>query len=238
MQEMLSELYNKKILIVDDEPALLDMVSHILYREGFYNLHTAADCACALKTAGEQPIALYLLDVRLPDGDGFSLLENLRKISRLPRTPAIFLTACDQSDDKIRGLGLDADDYIVKPFLAEELILRVRSVLRRVYAIDSEAPIFSLSGVIVNLENATVSRNGRETSLTAKEYLLLKKLWENKNKIVTNDALCLAAWGEDYYGCENTLMVHIRRLRKKMELCPSSPRHLITVKGLGYKLLI
>ena len=81
-------------------------------------------------------------------------------------------------------------------------------------------------------------KNGREIPLTAKEYILLKKLWENKNKIVTNDALCMAVWGEGYYGCENTLMVHIRRLRKKIELEPSKPKHLLTAKGLGYKLVI
>lgn len=234
----MQELLNKKILIVDDEKPLLDMLSNILWREGFYNLHTASDCASAMKIAMEHPISLYLLDVRLPDGDGFTLFEDLRKISRSAQTPVIFLTACDENSDRIRGLGLGADDYIVKPFLTEELILRVRSVLRRVYAIGGDVPAFTLSGVTVNLETASLTKNGREITLTAKEYLLLKKLWENKNKIVTNDALCMAAWGEDYYGCENTLMVHIRRLRKKIELQPSSPRHLVTVKGLGYKLLL
>ena len=231
----MQELKNKKILIVDDEKALLDMLSDILYRDGFYNIHTASDCASALKIAQEQPIALYLLDVKLPDGDGFFLLESLRKISQ---APAIFLTACDEGRDKIRGLGLGADDYIVKPFLTDELLLRVKSVLRRVYGINENTSVFTLSGVTVNLETASVVKNGKEITLTAKEYILIKKLWENKNKIVTNDALCMAAWGEDYYGCENTLMVHIRRLRKKIENQPSSPHHLITVKGLGYKLLI
>lgn len=231
----MQELKNKKILIVDDEKTLLNMLSDILYRDGFYNIHTASDCASALKIAQEHPIALYLLDVRLPDGDGFILLKNIRKISQ---APAIFLTACDEGRDRIRGLGLGADDYIVKPFLTDELLLRVKSVLRRVYGIYEDSSVFVLSGVTVNLETASVTKDGKETSLTAKEYILLKKLWENKNKIVTNDALCMAAWGEDYYGCENTLMVHIRRLRKKIENQPSAPRHLITVKGLGYKLLI
>lgn len=111
-------------------------------------------------------------------------------------------------------------------------------MLKRVYGINNPSVKFSLSGKIVDFETASVTDNINETPLTAKEFILLKKLWENKNRIVTNDALCMSAWGEDYYGYENTLMVHIRRLRKKIEPNPSKPIHLITVKGLGYKLVI
>lgn len=232
---IMRELKNKKILIVDDEKELLNMLSDILYRDGFYNIYTASDCRTAIEIVKTQSISLYLLDVNLPDGDGFSLLEKLRKISAVP---AIFLTARGEGSDRIKGLGLGADDYIVKPFLAEELILRVSAVLKRVYGISETKSTFTLSGTVVNFETAAVYKNGKETHLTAKEYILIKKLWENKNKIVTNDALCMAAWGEDYYGYENTLMVHIRRLRQKIEAAPSAPKHLLTVKGLGYKLVI
>lgn len=231
---MQTEIKNKKILVVDDEKELLSLLSDILYKNGFYNVITASDCAGAIKTAGAQSVSLYLLDVNLPDGDGFELFERLRKISD---APAIFLTARSDGSDRVKGLGLGADDYIVKPFLADELILRVSGVLKRVYGITETKPVFSLSGVTVNLETATVIKEGKETPLTAKEYILIKKLWENRNKIVTNDALCMAAWGEDYYGYENTLMVHIRRLRKKIEVEPSMPKALITAKGLGYKLV-
>lgn len=230
----MQELKNKKILIVDDEPELLSMLSDILYRDGFYNVHTAKNCSEALKKAQEQLVSLFLLDVNLPDCDGFSLLENLRQFSQ---APAIFLTARGEADDRIKGLGLGADDYIVKPFLPSELILRITAVLKRVYQINNLKTSFSLSGKTINFETATVQDGEKQTALTAKEFILLKKLWENKNRIVTNDALCMAAWGEDYYGCENTLMVHIRRLRKKIEIEPSKPRHLLTVKGLGYKLV-
>ena len=133
---------------------------------------------------------------------------------------------------------MGADDYIVKPFLADELILRINAVLKRVYGIAETKSAFGLAGCTVNFETASVSKNGKEIPLTAKEYILLKKLWENRNKIVTSDALCMAAWGEEYYGYENTLMVHIRRLRQKIEAEPSKPKHLLTVKGLGYKLVI
>ena len=231
----MQEIKNKKILIVDDEKELLNMLSDILYKNGFYNIYTASDCKTAIEIAENQSISLYLLDVNLPDGDGFSLLENLRKISA---APAIFLTARGEGGDRIKGLGLGADDYIVKPFLADELILRVIAVLKRVYGISETKSVFNLSDVIVNLETASVNKDEKETPLTAKEYILIKKLWENKNKIVTNDALCMAAWGEDYYGYENTLMVHIRRLRQKIEAEPSAPKHLVTVKGLGYKLVV
>ena len=231
----MQEIKNKKILIVDDEKELRNMLSDILYKNGFYNVVTAPDRGSALGVAQCQSISLYLLDVNLPDGDGFSLFENLRKISA---APAIFLTARGEGSDRVKGLGLGADDYIVKPFLADELILRVNAVLKRVYGISELKSIFTLSDIVVNLETASVSKNGEETPLTAKEYILIKKLWENKNKIVTNDALCMAAWGEDYYGYENTLMVHIRRLRRKIEAEPSAPKHLVTVKGLGYKLVV
>lgn len=231
----MTELQNKKILIVDDEPRLLRLVSDILYRRGYYNLFTAGDAAAALALAREQKPALFLLDVNLPDEDGFALLAKLREFSG---APVIFLTARGEGPDRVRGLGLGAEDYIVKPFLAEELALRVEGLLRRVYAPKPERRVFALSAAAVDLDSAAVIREGREIALTAKEYILLKKLWENKNRVVTNDALCLAAWGEDYYGFENTLMVHIRRLRKKIEADPSRPEHLLTVKGLGYRLVV
>ncbi len=231
----MQELKNKKILIADDEKEITDMLSEMLFGKGFYNIYTAYSGRDALKIAGEQKIALYILDVNLPDKDGFSLFEDLREISD---APVIFLTARGEGSDKIRGLGLGADDYIVKPFLADELILRMTAVLKRVYAVSEAKEKITLSGVTVDLESAVADKNGKEIPLTAKEYILLKKLWENKNKIVTADALCMAAWGGEYYGYENTLMVHIRRLRQKIELEPSKPRHIITVKGLGYKLVI
>lgn len=229
------EIKNKKILVVDDEPELLKMLSDMLYDNGFYNICTAADCISALKIAREQTVSLFLLDVNLPDGDGFSLFEDLRKISK---APVIFLTARGEPDDRIKGLGLGADDYIVKPFLPKELILRVNAVLKRVYNISGSKTVFALSGRIIDLETASVKNGNVQIPLTAKEFILIKKLWENRNRIVTNDALCMAAWGDGYYGYENTLMVHIRRLRKKIEDEPSMPRHLITVRGLGYKLVV
>lgn len=231
----MKDLFNKKILLVDDELELLKMVENALFKEGFYHVHTAENCKNAGKIAKQQPIALYLLDVNLPDGNGFMLYKEIRSFSA---APVIFLTARGEAEDKLQGLDLGADDYIVKPFLMKELILRVKAVLRRTYQNQTIESGFCIGNRYVDFEKAAVLTSGKEIPLTAKEFILLKKLWENKNRIVTNDALSLAAWGEDYYGHENTLMVHIRRLREKIEETPSAPEYLITAKGLGYKLVM
>lgn len=231
----MEELKNKKILIVDDEKEILTMLEEVLRKEGFYSIFTAQNCKQAMKIAKEKKIALFVLDVNLPDGDGFLLYHDIRQYSQ---APILFLTARGEAEDKIKGLGMGADDYIVKPFLIKELILRMLAVLRRSYNSVEINESFSLSDRVVNFETASVLSESKEISLTAKEFVLLKKLWENKNKIVTSDALCMAAWGDEYYGYENTLMVHIRRLREKIEQNPSKPKHLITVKGIGYKLVI
>lgn len=228
---------NKKILLVDDEKELLKLVKDALYKEGFYRVFTAETCAAARTVAEQQHPALCLLDVSLPDGDGFSLFEDIRRHADVP---VIFLTARGEPDDKLQGLGLGADDYIVKPFLMKELVLRVCAVLKRIYGRTEEpaAAGFRLDSRYIDFETASVQVGERTLSLTAKEFVLLRKLYENKNKIVTSDALCEAAWGDGYYGYENTLMVHIRRLREKIEDDPSHPAHLITVKGIGYKLVM
>ena len=230
----MEEIKNKKILIVDDEAELLKMTAAALRREGFFNVLTAENCKKALEIIKSTHVSLAVLDVMLPDGDGFSLFEKIRYIAPIP---AIFLTARGEGADKIQGLLLGADDYIVKPFLMKELVLRITAVLKRVYAKESEIKGFYLGEKYISIEEALVRDGEKEKYFTAKELILLKKLYANKGKVVTNDALCLAAWGDGYYGYENSLMVHIRRIREKIEKEPSKPYHLITVKGIGYKLI-
>lgn len=235
MVNFMNELQNKKILIADDEREILQLLQSALEQAGFYWIFTAASCREALRIFQEQNIALCVLDINLPDGDGFSLLREIRNASQVP---VIFLTARGEANDKLQGLELGADDYMVKPFLTKEFLLRVTAVLRRTYGAAAKVPNLRLSDRTINFETAEVKTdNGEIFPLTAKEFILLQKLHENKGRIVTNDALCLAAWGDEYYGYENTMMVHIRRLRKKIETNPSSPKHLITVRGLGYKLV-
>lgn len=231
----MNELKNKKILIVDDEKDLLKMTEEILRNEGFFNIYTAENCNETLRIVKSQPIALILLDVMLPDGNGFALFQEIRKFSA---APVIFLTARGEANDKIHGLGLGADDYIVKPFLTKELTLRITALLRRTYLKPHESKGFYVGKRYVSFETASVIFDDTEKTFTAKEFIILKKLYENKNRIVTNDALCMSAWGDVYYGYENTLMVHIRRLREKIEEIPSCPQHLITAKGIGYKLVV
>lgn len=234
------ELKNKKLLLVDDEPQLLTMLEQILYSSGFYQLYTAKSCKEALDLMDKQPISLCILDVNLPDGDGFYLFRKIRELSRVP---VIFLTARGESEDKIQGLTLGADDYIVKPFLPKEFLLRVTALLRRTYGNIIPENGFSLPDSVcgerkIHFDTAVVERGEEEIPLTPKELILLKVLYGQKNRIVTSDALTMAAWGDTSYGYENTLMVHIRRLRQKIEEEPSSPKHLLTIKGLGYKLVV
>ncbi len=231
----MKELLNKNILLVDDEKEILKLLEESLFKEGFYHIFTAENCSRALKLASQRNIALFVLDVSLPDGNGFSLYEDIREFSD---APVIFLTARGEAEDRLRGLELGADDYIVKPFLTREFVLRVKGLLKRTYQTEPVQSGFDLPDRRVSFETASVICGDDEIRLTAKELILIKRLYENKNKIVTNDDLCLAAWGDDYYGYASTLMVHIRHIREKLELNPSKPSHIITVKGIGYKLVI
>lgn len=232
----MDHLKDKKILIVDDEAEIRNMIDRFLRKDGFSRIYQASTCADTLQVCKSVKPNIAILDIMLPDGDGFALLSNLRQISNIP---VLFLSARGEDKDRLLGLGLGADDYIVKPFLPRELILRLNAILRRVYLplTQTQRPIFHLGQRIIDLEGGIVRHDNTDYPLTAKEIALLSKLYENRNRIVTSDALCRAAWDDDYYGYENTLMVHIRRIREKIEDRPSEPKYLLTVRGLGYKLM-
>ena len=204
----MNTIYDSSLLLVDDNEDLCRMLTDMLCREGFRNVEAAGSCAEAFLhfQIGKKEPDLVILDINLPDGDGFSLMQRIRMVSMVP---VLFLSARDEDNDRLLGLGLGADDYMTKPFLPKELILRV---------------------------TGTVSDGKESLQLTAKELAILKKLYENRGNIVTFDILCNTVWGDEYYGYENTLMVHIRRLREKIEENPSSPEWLLTVRGLGYRL--
>lgn len=261
-------LYDCRILLVDDEKALRKMVYGFLRHAGFHEVAMAGSCRETEKIFSDIEPHLILLDVMLPDGDGFSLLKRLRRISEVP---VIFLSARDEDESRLRGLGLGADDYITKPFLPEELISRVTAVLKRVYRVQNmqEEELIVLGRCQVNLgsgvvrwnhmakenraaengmsdtkrrgvsggEDGSVTGKEGEVTLTAKEYAILQKLAQERGRIVTIDALCEAVWREENFGYENTLVVHIRRLREKIEEDPSHPKFLLTVRGLGYRLV-
>ena len=223
-------LLNKRILLVDDQQELLDMVVSILREAGFCRIATAKTVKAALDLVNSFQPELAILDVMLPDGDGFSLMEKLNG-----GYPVLFLTACGEDADKFKGFGLGADDYVVKPFLPKELLFRIMAILRRSY--KDENPLVELHGSQIDFSRAEVIKNGEHIPLTAKEHDLLSALYRNAGRIVTIDALCEAAWGDNPFGYENSLMAHIRRIREKIERNPSRPVSLVTIKGLGYKLI-
>lgn len=223
----------KKILIVDDEVGLLEMVTSILEQDGFKEIKTAGTVSEALSVCKEWSPEIAVLDVMLPDGNGFSLFEQMRAFTEIP---VLFLTARGEDEDKLKGLGLGADDYMTKPFLPKELLLRVGIILKRYY--KGETPVVQLSGSQIDFDRAEVIKGGEHFPLTAKEHDILGALYRSAGRIVTIDQLCEAAWGDNPFGYENSLMAHIRRIREKIEVNPSKPVSLITVKGLGYKLVL
>lgn len=226
-------LKQKRILLVDDETELLHMVEAILKKDGYTQIRTAGSVSEAWTLYEEWKPEFAVLDVMLPDGDGFSLLSRIREKSDIP---VLFLTARGEDEDRFKGWDMGADDYIVKPFMPRELTSRLLAILRRSY--KSENPLAVLSGSRVDFERAEVIRDGVHIPLTAKEYDILTALYRNAGRIVTIDQLCEAAWGDNPFGYENSLMAHIRRIREKIEKNPSKPVSLLTVKGLGYKLLM
>ncbi len=227
-----SFLHSKKLLLVDDEPELLKMVTAILSDGGFQRLVTAVNMQEGIAAVEAEKPDLAILDVCLPDGDGFSLMERIRAWTDIPM---IFLTARDEAADKLADLGLGADDYIAKPFLPREFLLRVYTVLRRCYKED--APVLKLDGCTVDFSRAEVDKGGEILPLKAMEHKLLETLAKSDGRIVTVDTLCEALWGDNPFGYENSLNAHVRRVREKIEADPSRPVSLLTVKGLGYKLL-
>jgi DNA-binding response OmpR family regulator len=235
----MDNIKNCKILIIDDELSLLEMLRNIMLKEGFTEVFTAASCHDALEQFNKVKPHVIILDVMLPDGDGFSLMQKFRETTTIP---VLFLSARDEDENRLLGLGLGADDYMTKPFLPRELILRLSIILRRTYfpsiPHSKKKPTFYLGDTFIDMNSGTVKKCKEELTLTAKEYSLLDKLYANKGNIVTIDALCRAAWDDNLFGYENTLMVHIRRLREKIEGEPSKPKYLLTIRGLGYKLIL
>ena len=221
-----------KILVVDDEKVLVKGIKFNLESEG-YQVEAGYDGEEAVELARNGAFDLIILDLMMPKIDGLQACMRIREFSNVP---IIMLTAKSEDSDKILGLNIGADDYITKPFLPQELLLRLAAVLRRVYGAGA-GEVLRLGAAEVHWGTGTVRRpGGGEAALTAKEYALLKKLAANRGNIVTIDALCQALWEGPMVGYENTLMVHIRRLREKLETDPSHPQYLLTVRGLGYRL--
>ncbi len=226
-----------KILVVDDNKELCQMIKDILISEGYRSIRYVLSCEEAEKIIYSEKLDLVILDVNFPKEDGFDFYQRVCEKAELP---VIFLSARDKNEDRLKGLGLGADDYITKPFLSKELVLRCGAVLKRTYSGDTSEMVCQIGEKIINMSAGVVMNpkdNGfEEMPLTNKEYQLLKVFIENRGRILTFDFLAETVWGRNYYGYENTLMVHIRKLREKIEDNPSEPKYLITMKGLGYRL--
>lgn len=223
---------NFSILVVDDEKTLLENLYNFLNDKGFKKVYTAKNLKEARFKISNLKIDLVVLDLMLPDGSGFDLLREIRKTSDMA---VIILSALDGLDDRKEGFENKADDYLVKPFFPEELLWRVDAILRRSKKVKSVDKI-NLGKVIFDMSKGVLIKNGEEIALTATQYKILAYLSENMNMIVSIDRI-LDHIREDSYGYENTLITHIYRLREKLEDNPREPKILITIKGLGYKLV-
>ena len=223
----------KEIFIVDDDKDLREMICSIFSHAGYTRLITAASGKEALALLSKKMPGIIILDVMMPGMDGFALLQEVRAVSSVP---VLMLTAKGEAEDRFSGFELGADDYLVKPFLPKELLLRVRAILKRAY--PQENSIVTLAASCVDLDRAEVVKGEQCLPLTAKEYAVFQRLAENPGRIVTIGVLCQALCGDIWQGYETTLMTHIRHLREKIEENPSKPVSLLTVKGLGYKLMV
>lgn len=225
-----------KIMLVDDEPDILDLLEKALNIEGFYNITKIDNGVSAVTTCRSIQPDIIILDVMLPDIDGYEVCKQIREFSHCP---ILFLSSKNDELDKILGLAVGGDDYVTKPFSPKEMAYRVKAGLRR--AEHRQAPIQNFSikvgELMIDTDGCRVRKNGKEIGLTAREFEILRYLAENAGRVISRERLYETVWGEDSFGCDNTMMVHIRHLREKLEEDPAAPKYIITMKGLGYKLV-
>ncbi|KMO76819.1 winged helix family two component transcriptional regulator [Mycobacterium sp. BK558] len=223
------------VLIVEDEESLADPLAFLLRKEGF-EATVVADGPSALAEFERAGADIVLLDLMLPGMSGTDVCKQLRARSSVP---VIMVTARDSEIDKVVGLELGADDYVTKPYSARELIARIRAVLRRGADTDDQGiadGVLEAGPVRMDVERHVVSVNGSPITLPLKEFDLLEYLMRNSGRVLTRGQLIDRVWGADYVGDTKTLDVHVKRLRSKIEADPANPVHLVTVRGLGYKL--
>ena len=225
-----------KIMLVDDEPDILDLLEKALNIEGYYNIIKIEDGQTAVQLCRRTSPDIIILDVMLPDLDGYEVCRQIRAFSHCP---ILFLSSKNDELDKILGLSVGGDDYVAKPFSPKEIAYRVKAQLRRAaYQQDpSEKELIKTGELEIDVEGCRVTKGGSPIELTAREFEILRYLAENQGRVISRERLYETIWGEDSFGCDNTVMVHIRHLREKIEDDPAAPRYIITMKGLGYKLV-
>ncbi|GAC1476363.1 MAG: response regulator transcription factor [Vulcanimicrobiaceae bacterium] len=222
----------KKILIVDDESAILQTLRFNLERNG-YAVATAGDGRSAVALVGTERPDLIIMDIMLPVLDGIEACKEIRKTSGVP---IIMLTARDQEIDKVLALELGADDYVTKPFSLHEFLARVKARLRRQNGTDAatRSEALSIGEIVLDPSRQSLVVRAKPVSLAPKEFNLLHVLMENRGRVVTRQTLLDKVWGYDFEGEHQTISVHVRWLREKIEMDPNNPAHIITVRSRGY----
>lgn len=221
-----------RVLVVEDEPNLREPLVYLLEKEG-YQVIEADNGNDAVDSFRKNSPDLILLDLMLPGMSGNEVCRTIRSESQVP---IIMITAKDTEIDKVVGLEIGADDYVTKPYSTRELLARMKAVLRRGSEVSiSEVGLLKAGPVVMDLDRHTVSVNGEPIQMPLKEFELLELLIENVNRVLTRGQIIDRVWGSNYFGDTKTLDVHVKRVRSKIEEDPSRPRHLITVRGLGYK---
>lgn len=225
-----------KIMIVDDEPDILDLLEKALIIEGYSTILKADNGLTAVDTCKKALPDIVILDVMLPDIDGYEVCRQIRQFSHCP---ILFLSSKNDELDKILGLAVGGDDYVTKPFSPKEVAYRVKAQLRRLeYRQDPpQEKSIKVGALTIDQDGCRVIKDGKEIELTAREFEILQYMAQNLGRVFSRERLYENIWGEDSFGCDNTVMVHIRHLREKVEEDPTSPEYIITLKGLGYKLV-
>jgi DNA-binding response OmpR family regulator len=222
------------ILVCDDDKAIVDAIGIYLENEG-YTVFKAFNGREAIEGIKEHDIHLIIMDIMMPKMDGICATKEIRKENHIP---LIILSAKSEDYDKILGLNIGADDYIVKPFNPLELIARVKSQLRRYTtfgALETKSNLFQSGGLVIDDENRMITVDGEEVHLTPVQYKIVKLLTANAGKIFTIEEIYETVWKEPSFNPENTVTVHIRKIREKIEINPSEPKYLKVVWGVGYK---
>ncbi len=226
---------NYAVLVLDDEKEIADLVEVYLKNENF-TVYKFYESKGALKCIEEKHLDMAILDVMLPDIDGFEICREIRKKYHYP---ILMLTAKVDDISKIQGLSIGADDYITKPFNPLELVARVKSAMRRYYQYNTEKEnknVIEFLGLYVNKENHKCTLYNQEINLTPIEFSILWYLCQNRGRVVSSEELFCNVWGEKYLDCNNTVMVHIKRLREKLHEKPKNPKFIKTVWGVGYEI--